>query len=377
MRKPLSIYIHIPFCAKKCNYCAFTSVCAEQKTKIDYIDALKNEIKLRSKEYSGSYEVKTIYIGGGTPSTLPLGEIKLILEQLYKLFIVRDDAEITIEVNPSSLTPEKAKEYVNAGINRVSMGLQSAQPHHLKTLGRLHTKETFASAIETLKTAGIKNISGDIMLALPSQTLTDVEETIDFMAKLDLNHISAYMLEIEEGTAFKKLFDANLLTLPSESDAIKLYNTAKTSLEKHGYTRYEVSNFSKENFESKHTQVYWQGGEYLGLGASAHSYIGEKRFGNTPDISKYIEHLQKNEIPLDFKETITEEEKQEEKILLELRTAKGLNLTQLNQDFLASKKDTIKTLIKDKFLILNPTTNHLYATDKGFMVLDKIIEMLV
>jgi len=377
MRKPLSIYIHIPFCVKKCNYCAFTSMCAEQKTKLDYVKALKNEIKLRSKTYSGSHEVKTIYIGGGTPSTLPIGEISVILQELYKFFVVRDDAEITIEVNPSSLTAEKAKEYVNAGINRVSMGLQAIQPHHLKTLGRLHTKETFASAVEILKNAGIKNISGDLMLALPSQTASEVQETVEFMAKLDLNHISAYMLEIEDGTNFKKLFDANLLPLPTESEAIKLYNTAKATLEKYSYTRYEVSNFAKNDSESRHNLVYWQGGEYLGLGTSAHSFMDEKRFGNTSDINKYIEHLKKDEIPLEFKEDITEIEKQEEKILLELRTAKGLNLSNLDPEFLETKKETIKTLIKDKFLILNPATNHLSATDKGFMVLDKIIEMLV
>ena len=377
MRKPLSLYIHIPFCAKKCNYCAFTSICAEQKTKLDYVDALKNEIRLRSKTYSGSHEVKTIYIGGGTPSTLPVGEIKNILDYLYKLFVVKDDAEITIEVNPSSLNAEKAKEYINAGINRVSMGLQAIQPHHLKTLGRLHTKETFKDAIEILKNAGIRNISGDIMLALPSQTEIDVIETIEFMDKLKLNHISAYMLEIEDGTTFKKLFDSNLLKLPTESEAIKLYNTAKNKLEHLGYTRYEVSNFSKTSFESKHNQVYWNGGEYLGFGASAHSYIDNNRFGNTADISKYIEHLKKDEIPLDFKEELTEEEKQEEKILLQLRTATGLDLSQIDNDFINSKKSTIKLLIEDGFLILNPRTNHLYATDKGFMVLDKVIEMLV
>ena len=377
MRKPLSIYIHIPFCVKKCNYCAFVSMCAEQKTKLDYVDSLKNEIRLRSKSYSGKREVKTIYIGGGTPSTLPVGEISGILEEVYKLFIVRDDAEITIEVNPSSLTTDKAKEYVNAGINRVSMGLQAIQPHHLKTLGRLHTKETFASAVGMLRDAGIKNISGDLMLALPNQTESDVEDTIEFMSKLNLDHISAYMLELEEGTAFKKLFDANLLTIPTESKAIKLYNTAKTNLEKHGYTRYEVSNFSKPDKASRHNQVYWKGGEYLGVGLSAHSYVDDKRFGNTSDLAKYISHLKKDEIPLEFKEDITKIEKQEEKILLELRTTTGLNLSELDPDFLESKKETIKNLITDNFLVLNPNTNHLYATDKGFMVLDKIIEMLV
>lgn len=377
MRKPLSLYIHIPFCAKKCNYCAFTSVCAEQKTKLDYIDSLKKEIKLRSKTYSGSHEVKSIYIGGGTPSTMPLGEIKSLLEQIYKFFVVKDDAEITIEVNPSSLTTEKAKEYFSAGINRVSMGLQAIQPHHLKNLGRLHTKETFKSAVEILKSVGIKNINGDLMLALPTQTENDVAETISFMAKLNLNHISAYMLEIEDGTVFKKLFDANLLSLPTESEAIKLYNRAKNLLESYGYKRYEVSNFSKPGFESKHNQVYWSGKEYLGFGVSAHSYVNNIRFGNTTDIPKYIEHLNNNEIPLEFKEDITEVEKQEEKILLELRTTAGLDISSLDATFLDNKRPIIKSLIEDKFLILNPTTNRLHATDKGFMVLDKIIEMLV
>ena len=381
MRKPLSLYIHIPFCISKCNYCAFTSVVAGESAKNEYIENLISEIKFRAKEYSGMYEVQTIYIGGGTPSVVEDGKIAEILSVIYMNFVVNNNAEIAIEVNPSSLTQFKAKEYANAGVTRVSMGLQASQEKHLKTLGRLHTKETFSSAVKIVQSAGINNINGDVILGVPNQTPADVAETIRFLVKQDVKHVSIYMLEIEEGTKFKKLVDNNLLPLPSDSEVINLYNTAKTELEKHGFIRYEVSNFAKPGFESKHNQNYWDRGDYLGLGASAHSFVNGVRFANTADITEYNSHIKNNEIPLAYKDEISEIEAMEETIMLSLRTTKGLDLRAFSslygKSFIQDKKEAISSLVKDGFVATDPDYTKLFLTDKGFMVLNKIIEMLV
>ena len=381
MRKPLSLYIHIPFCLSKCNYCAFTSIVAGESAKNDYVDSLIQEIKFRAKEYSGLYEVQTIYIGGGTPSVLADGLVAQILSTVYMNFVVNNNAEVTIEVNPSSLTELKAKEYLNAGITRVSMGLQSAQTKHLKNLGRLHTKETFATAVDMLKSAGITNISGDVILGLPNQTEKEVTETIEFLANLQTKHISIYMLEVEAGTKFGILAEQNLLPLPTETETINLYKTAKIALEKTGYNRYEISNFAKSGFESVHNQVYWNRGEYLGFGASAHSFINGTRFANTANVNEYTSYLKKKEIPLEYKDNLTEEEEKEETIMLSLRTKNGIDLVDFSKKFgktlLETKKEVIADLVKDGFLSTDKDYTRLFATDKGFMVLNKIIEMLI
>ena len=381
MRKPLSLYIHIPFCKSKCNYCAFTSFCLNESEMFKFLNSLKTEIEFRSEQYSGKYEITSIYIGGGTPSVLPNGAIGDILDTIYKNFVVRNDAEITIEANPSSLTQEKAKEYESAGINRVSMGLQAKQDKHLKVLGRLHTAENFKASVELLHSVGITNINGDLILGLPNQTPEEVKESVEFLTSLGVTHSSIYMLELEENTPITKLVNGGLLSIPTESETIKLYSTAKTELEKNGFSRYEISNFSKSGFESHHNKVYWNRGEYLGFGVSGASFVDGTRFQNTASLSVYNDRIKNNEIPLEYREVLTPEEKAEETILLSLRTTNGLNLTEFQNEFggelITKKKDVIKSLITDGFLILNPHTDTLCATDKGFMVLDKIISMLV
>lgn len=380
MRTPLSIYIHIPFCVKKCNYCAFTSSCVTEDVKEEYIKNLIEEIKIRSKTHSGNRVVESIYIGGGTPSVLRVGLITELLETVYKFFVVKSDAEITIECNPSSLTIEKAKEYKDAGITRVSMGLQSKQDHHLKFLGRLHTADGFKNAVKILKSVGLKNINGDMIIGIPNQTKEEVAETVKFLSDCDLTHISMYMLEVEEGTKLKKIIDSNLATMPTDSEYVKLYNTAKTELEKRGFNRYEVSNFSKEGFRSKHNFSYWMRSNYLGFGVSAHSFVDGVRMANTQNLSEYISHIKTNEIPLEFKEELTKPESAEEEIMLKLRTVEGLNLNDFSREFgaelIKDKKESIKSLVADGFLKYGATGN-LIATDSGFMVLNKIISLLI
>ncbi len=379
MRSQLSLYIHIPFCNSKCNYCAFVSQVASDEMKEQYVEALIKEIVMRSKTYGANTEITTIYIGGGTPSSLPLGAVKKIMSAIYNNFVVCNDAEITIEINPNTLTKEKADEYMSCNISRFSIGLQMAQSRLLSIIGRTHKYLDFKNAVLLLQNAGATNISADIMLGLPTQTKEDIIETIKLIDGLNVKHISAYMLSIEEGTKFFKMLQNNELNLPTEKQTIEMYYTAYKELKKRGYTRYEFSNFAKVGYKSKHNTVYWERKEYLGLGVSAHSFVDGYRMANTDSIPNYLVHIQKNEIPLECKDLLNETDAKEETIMLSLRLAEGIDLTkyqaQFNSSLLQEKKAEIDILIKNKFLVLED--NHLKATNDGFMVLDKIISILV
>lgn len=379
MRKSLSLYIHIPFCMSKCHYCAFVSQVAGDELKNSYIDALLEEIKMRGKTYNAKYEVQTIYIGGGTPSSLPLGQIKAIMNTIYNYFTVKNDAEITIEINPNTLTEKKVNEYLGENINRFSIGLQAVQSRLLKVIGRTHNFEDFKNAVTLLKNAGASNISVDLMLGLPTQTLEDVTQSIRMIDSLDVKHISAYMLSIEEGTKFHKLMEANMLELPTESETIQMYNRAFDELEKRGFTRYEFSNFGKVGYRSKHNTVYWERKPYLGLGVSAHSFVDGYRMANTDDVHEYISHIGKGEIPLSDKDKLSKQDAKEETIMLSLRLVEGVDLAEYEKEFgislLTEKKDIITSLIKNKFIVID-RNNRLRATNQGFLVMDKIISML-
>lgn len=379
MRKQLSLYIHIPFCNSKCNYCAFVSQVASDEMKEQYVDALVKEIVMRSKTYGANREVTTIYIGGGTPSSLPLGAVKKIMSAVYNNFVVCNDAEITIEINPNTITKEKADEYMSCNISRFSIGLQMAQSRLLSILGRTHKYLDFKNAVQTLQSAGATNISADIMLGLPTQTKEDIVETIKLIDSLNIKHISAYLLSVEEGTRFYTMLQNNELNLPTEKATIEMYYTAYNELKKRGYVRYEFSNFAKIGYRSKHNTVYWERKEYLGLGVSAHSFVDGYRMVNTSSIPNYLVHIQKNEIPLECKDLLNETDAKEETIMLSLRLAEGIDLTkyqaEFNSSLLDEKKPEIDLLVKNNFLKIED--NHLKATGEGFMVLNKIISMLV
>lgn len=379
MRKQLSLYIHIPFCNSKCNYCAFVSQVASDEMKEQYVDALIKEIVMRSKTYGANREVTTIYIGGGTPSSLPLGAVKKIMSAVYNNFVVCNDAEITIEINPNTITKEKADEYLSCNISRFSIGLQMAQSRLLSILGRTHKYLDFKNAVQTLQSAGATNISADIMLGLPTQTKEDIVETIKLIDSLNVKHISAYLLSVEEGTRFYTMLQNNELNLPTEKATIEMYYTAYNELKKRGYFRYEFSNFAKIGYRSKHNTIYWERKEYLGLGVSAHSFVDGYRMANTSSIPNYLVHIQKNEIPLECKDLLNETDAKEETIMLSLRLAEGIDLTkyqaEFNSSLLDEKKPEIDLLVKNNFLKIED--NHLKATGEGFMVLNKIISMLV
>lgn len=381
MKKDLSLYVHIPFCMSKCRYCNFVSCVAPDELKTQYLKALNNELNFRGMEYRSRFDVSTIYIGGGTPSSLRLGAIKSIMNNIYTNYSVKSGAEITIEMNPNDITDAKIEEFLTCGINRFSVGLQTSNETILKILGRTHTVLAYQIAINQLKNKGANNISTDIILGLPGQTEKDIKETLKILLDLKVPHISAYILQVEDGTPLKKFIDEKIVTLPSEEVTASFYELVCSILKEHGYVHYEVSNFAFPGFESKHNNVYWQGVDYLGVGASAHSYIAPYRMANTENIKEYINIVQEKKVaPISSVEKLNDAKMKEEKIMLSLRTNDGLDTIsyqkQFKENLISKKKEEISSLIKLGYIVLDKEFK-LKVTEKGFLVLNEIIRKLV
>ena len=291
----LEIYIHIPFCVKKCDYCDFLSAPADLETKEKYVEALINEIKLNKNKMS-EYVVDTVFIGGGTPSLLEENQISKIMSVLRDN--LSENPEITIECNPGTITESKLLEYKKSGINRISFGLQSANDEELKSIGRIHNYAGFLESYNLARKCGFDNINVDLMSALPGQTLKSYEETLNKVVRLEPEHISAYSLIVEENTLMydrvKKAQIKGINILPDEESERKMYYLTNNILRSNGYRKYEISNYSKPGKECKHNIGYWQRKEYLGFGIGAASLYKENRYNNISDINKYIEVLTNN-----------------------------------------------------------------------------------
>ena len=293
----LEIYIHIPFCVKKCDYCDFLSAPADLETKEKYVEALINEIKLNKNKMS-EYVVDTVFIGGGTPSLLEESQISKIMSVLKDNCNMSENPEITIECNPGTITERKLWEYKKSGINRISFGLQSANDQELKSIGRIHNYAGFLESYNLARKCGFDNINVDLMSALPGQTLKSYEETLNKVVRLEPEHISAYSLIVEENTLMydrvKKAQIKGINILPDEESERKMYYLTNNILRSNGYRKYEISNYSKLGKECKHNIGYWQRKEYLGFGIGAASLYKENRYNNISDINKYIEVLTNN-----------------------------------------------------------------------------------
>ena len=288
MRKPLSIYVHIPFCKHKCMYCDFLSFDGETSTKkIEYINALMSEIRMY-KPYADRYIVKTIYIGGGTPSFLDEAMIGNVLSTIKHIFKIDRFPEITIEVNPGTIKYTDLIAYREYGINRLSIGLQSADDEILRLLGRIHNYDEFVEGFEAARRAGFENISVDAMSSLPGQDMHTMVDTLTRITELSPEHISVYSLQVEDGTKLKDREDL-LNMIPDEDTDRNMYYMTKKVLKAAGYNRYEISNYSKPGFESRHNMVYWTGGQYIGLGIGAASYFKGERFNNIKNLDNYIQ----------------------------------------------------------------------------------------
>lgn len=287
-KRPLSIYIHIPFCVRKCLYCDFLSAPASGETMEAYASCLCREIEAAGKLYP-DYEVRTVFFGGGTPSILKKERICQIMEVLRRAFSLAEDAEITIEVNPGTVDADKLAAYYAAGINRLSIGVQSLQENELQALGRIHSTEDFFQTYSMAIKSGFNNINVDLMSAIPEQTLESCQDTLRQLLSLDRppSHISAYSLIIEEGTPFYE----NTPVLPDEEMDRLFYKITNDILKAAGYHRYEISNYAREGCECRHNRVYWERGEYLGFGIGAASLMQETRFSNIRDLQTYLKLL--------------------------------------------------------------------------------------
>ena len=314
------LYIHIPFCAKKCLYCDFVSFPGRGASEMErYTEVLISEIRAKAAEYKEK-TVSSIFLGGGTPSVLPASCTKSILDAVFECFNVRGDAEITTEANPGTVDSEKLSAYKASGINRISFGLQSTVNEELKKLGRIHTYEDFLRSYDMAKNAGFDNINIDIMSALPGQSIESYEETLRRVVGLNPAHISAYSLIIEEGTPFYDMY-AGGAGLPSEDADREMYALTKRVLSEAGYKRYEISNYAKEGLECRHNCLYWERGEYLGLGLNASSFSGNVRWKNETDLNKYLEgrFLTRFE-----EEVLTRKDALSETMFLGLREMRGI-----------------------------------------------------
>lgn len=316
--RALGLYIHIPFCKQKCNYCDFYSLGGCQDSTIEeYIDCLCKQIEGQQEEYKG-YTVDTVFLGGGTPSLVSPKDINKLFTQIYKCFNVENGAEISIEINPGTVDNDKLKAYKSVGINRISIGLQSTSNKDLITLGRIHTYEVFLETYKQVRKMGFENVSVDLMYGLPNQKAADFLKILEQVSDFQPEHISAYCLKIEENTPFGRMKDT--LPLPTDDEEYEVYLALCSFLKEKGYVQYEISNFSKVGFRSKHNLKYWLGEEYLGLGPGAHSFINGRRFSYAPSIKKYISMPVK-----EYEENDSILSSEDEYIMLRLRLSDGVD----------------------------------------------------
>ena len=367
IKKDLELYVHIPFCVKKCAYCDFLSAPAGVQERMLYVDALTEEIRTQKDDYE-NYQVSTVFLGGGTPSVLEADDIGGIFRTLFDSFDIEKDAEITMEVNPGTVTEEKAAAWKKYGVNRLSIGLQSVNDDELKMLGRIHAYEQFLRTWEIVRRTGFENVNIDLISAIPGQTLRSWERTLRTVADLKPEHISAYSLIVEEGTPFYEQYGESaeergqssrkhgsalsagqdcLPPLPDEDTEREIYKATEKILAEYGYHRYEVSNYAKEGYECRHNLGYWERKEYLGLGLGASSLISECRFHNTADMQKYLKFYGKSASDMaglagsegrrtDIREEIeylSQEDQMEEFMFLGLRKTEGISMEEFSAAF--------------------------------------------
>lgn len=332
MKKNLGLYIHIPFCVKKCEYCDFLSWNAEEEERQQYVAALLSEIE-SYREFAKGYRVSTIFIGGGTPSVLLPKQMEDILQKIYEIFELERRAEITIEVNPGTVDEEKLQCYKENGVNRLSMGLQSVKDEKLRLLGRIHTYQEFVESYELARKAGFDNISIDLISSVPGQTLQEWKEELETAAAQNPEHISVYQLIIEEGTPFYEKYAEHPELLPDEETSREIYLWTGKFLKEAGYEQYEISNYAKPGKESRHNLKYWERGDYLGLGLGAASMVRNIRMSNTKDMRTYLERCDKPKTMREDVQFLEEPRQMEEFMFLGLRKTRGVSKKEFKRIF--------------------------------------------
>lgn len=377
--KKLGLYIHIPFCVKKCRYCDFLSFGGNNcDLHLPYVEALKTEIGSASYD---DFTVDSIYIGGGTPSLMPPDAIGGIIDKIYSIFSIDTNAEITIEANPNTLTRGKLSEYINYGINRISIGVQSLDDSLLNTLGRIHKADDFYESYEFARSAGFKNINVDLMFAIPGQTLEQWMSTVNKIIEMRPEHISFYSLQLEEGTLFYRMFEEGTLDYIDDETDREMYHMAIAGLKNNGYIHYEISNASKPGCNCRHNLKYWSMDEYLGFGLGAHSYINNIRTSNEVNIDSYIETAEKYAIKtahgmkklqspfIIWKHQNTRKDEISEYIFTGMRRIEGISLSDFEKRFGISLLDIyekeVRSHIMNGLLEMDEYKKRLKFTGKG------------
>ena len=379
MTKKIGVYIHIPFCKQKCYYCDFISFAGQEKMQERYIESLKKEINTWNEKIEDrDIEISTIYIGGGTPSYIESKKIKEILELIkYK----SKEISTTIEVNPGTVTKQKLEDYIEAKIDRLSIGLQSTNNKLLKEIGRIHKYEDFLETYRLARKVGFNNINVDLMIGLPNQTISDIKETLQKIVELNPEHISVYSLIVEEGTQIEKMINSGKLILPDEELERNMYWFVKDYLELKGYIHYEISNFAKPGFESKHNLDCWNQKEYIGLGLAAHSYIDKKRFCNISKLEQYIENVENNNFDKNIiiQEIQTKEDMIKEYMILGLRKIEGIYISEFEQNFCENPimifKKELNKLVSEGLIIIDG--NVIKISSKGLDLANLVWEEFI
>lgn len=383
MRENIGIYIHIPFCKKKCFYCDFVSYENKENLIQEYIDTVCLEI-LQNAEILSEYNISTIYFGGGTPSLIKVEYIEKILNTL-KLFVTdeKEIKEITIEINPNSASLDKLEKYYNLGINRLSIGLQSTHDKILRNIGRLHTFNDFKEVLKNANAVGFKNISVDLIYPLPGLNLSGFKETLNSMIKLkdefNIKHISVYNLEVHENTRLDFLLKEGFVSLCNEDEEYKMREELNKRLQDNGFVKYEISNYAYPGFESKHNLCYWNQEKYIGFGVNASSFFNLKRYRNTSNIDKYIDGIKNNKNIVVETEELDKLSLMKEYIILKLRLSKGVEISEFKQKFGTDIFDIFNTefnsLKKDN--LVNITSKNISLTNRGEEVANIVWKMFV
>lgn len=365
----LAIYIHIPFCQSKCYYCDFISFPNLDREIDFYINYLLREIE-NYENLLKHYNIKTIFIGGGTPSYLDAKYIYMILNSIYKKYNINKVEEITIEANPGTVDKEKLGIYKEAGINRISLGVQSLNDRLLKSIGRIHNSKDFYNTIEDIRKVGFQNINADLIFGLPGQSLRECEESLREIVKLDLEHISYYALILEENTLLEKWHSEGKVVLPDEELEREMYYLGKDILKANGYRHYEISNFAKKGYESKHNLFYWQLKPYIGFGLSSHSNLNNKRFWNTTNLKEYYNYIDYGKFPVVGEEYINRETEIVEYLIMGLRLVDGIE----KEEFFNRFNVPIEEIYGD-VLIKHKNNGLLYIDEKSVRFTSKGLDL--
>ncbi len=377
-----SLYIHLPFCQRKCDYCDFSSLANSEHLIDNYLHALAVELKLLSSE--NKYEsLSTVYIGGGTPTILSAEQLTLLFATISDNFSLDNELEYTIEANPGTLTNKKVAALKSAQINRVSLGAQAFQDELLSELGRIHNVSEIYQAVEQLRSAGIDNLSLDLMFGIPKQKMADLETSLEQVIELAVPHLSVYSLTVEEGTPFYKMQEAGELILPNESDELAMFQLTVAKLAEHGYDRYEISSYARPGFKSRHNQTYWLNQEYLAAGAGAHGYLNGIRYANQSNVAQYIADLSGSQLSVSNREipsellqavqftrhTPSQEEQKEDTMILGLRMLEGVSLTDYRErygsDLIQDHAEAIEKLLALGLIAIN--AERIKLTEEGLL----------